>query len=1508
MAEQSQVEKLIRIYREYQDNLLQVTRKNRSILLKKIYNKHNFDLVDIEESREGTIKKIINNAIKSSESSINVLSERETDQKSDFARAKLKTLERNLRQIEDETGEQIGYVGFPFLVGHPNDDFYIRGPIVLFPITLEHRRLARNGGWFVKTTEKKPILNGALISALKKKGEFSLPENYEETFDNLMEEIAQAESEDMDYLFFTKINSWIKNLIPIDDLKNQSSTVKLDDINQDDIQALGKQPFHLINYKIIGNFPQADNEIFKDYTELMKRSTLDAQIVNELLEIKSPSISQFESDTANSSDDSKNIQLNLVVPSDSSQDDVIIQSKKNNILVVSGPPGTGKSQVIVNLISDALTNGQKVLVVCQKRAALEVVHDRLSEVGLDRYIVFLDKENDDRLKMYKKLNGIIEQECIVRPASDLDIDYISMQIDRKTKFLSDLGMALSKEYFGGASAHKLYSIAYPGFVPALNLHLCEPETDFRNLADYLINIQSVEIYFKKYEDEKFPWYGRKPFFLLGTIEKSRIEEDIVKIISLLADSIISPTFVQQKNLVSLFDTYQNNPGFLKMNRKNASKKIKQILNVEVSDQYIAENLDKVNQGLEFWNKLLGLTSFFSEKRSSEITSMIKDKKQFKIFLESTRESLREFDLISYYDKKKQELAPNIFKILSQCKSKFSLDENWNEIIKQEIYAFWIDKIEKDNQILIGDPFTNYELNRKELAQLLEKKEHVVLNKIQHTIDNLVNPSLLYQKRKTADQEKWAEFNKELKRKRKVMPVRKLFEIYRNQLLEIAPCWLSSPESVSKVFPLQKGLFDLVIVDEASQLAAERAIPFLHRAGRTVIAGDRQQLQPFDLFQIKEDESDDFGKEAPPEKSLLDLALVQSRKLGLRWHYRSKYQDLINFSNYAFYDGELNVVPNARIDPSEPPIRWIECKGIWEDSLNRMEAQQVISEIKNTWKEKFSKTGRYPSIGVIALNEGQQNLIEDLLDKQLESDPEFSQLWDEAHQGKKKNDKLFVKNIENVQGDERDIIIFSITLAKDPGGSFSNTRLSTMTHKGGENRLNVAITRAREEMVIVCSIDPTEIKETSENRGPKLLRKFLEYAKATNMLNKEAQSEILSNLDSAMQRRSIRKITFDSDFEMQVHNRLEQLGYTVETQVGESDYRIDLAIVHPTDKNQYVLAIECDGATFHSAKNVKERDILRQKFLESKGWNIERIWSRNWWKSPQKEIDRISSKINEIIKKESITKTTYAPKPSFEKTSMERPTSQPKEETPKIVSPKVSIEKEIESSEEKPERITTLFDKILDSISTPNNFESYLELLVLKLLLENENMKLNELDEYMQEICNHDSDKPIIHNTLQILDNLQNKNKIKIQEKRDTTSVIIRLETNLTEFEKSLLEDRIGKKISAYLNPSPHEDELIEEDKDQNMGNDEISIPTNQSDEENLKQLDIIQKILDANPIDSKNLYEKARFLLLLGRTDEAVKTLDKAITINPSLNERLKRDVDFEKLKSTSAFDKMKRY
>jgi len=154
----------------------------------------------------------------------------------------------------------------------------------------------------------------------------------------------------------------------------------------------------------------------------------------------------------------------LVVPSDSSQDDVIMQSKKNNILVVSGPPGTGKSQVIVNLISDALTNGQKVLVVCQKRAALEVVHDRLSEVGLDRYIVFLDKENDDRLKMYKKLNGIIEQECIVRPASDLDIDYISMQIDRKTKFLSDLGMALSKEYFGGASAHKLYSIAYPASV------------------------------------------------------------------------------------------------------------------------------------------------------------------------------------------------------------------------------------------------------------------------------------------------------------------------------------------------------------------------------------------------------------------------------------------------------------------------------------------------------------------------------------------------------------------------------------------------------------------------------------------------------------------------------------------------------------------------------------------------------------------------------------------------------------------------------------------------------------------------------------------------------------------------------------------------------------------------------------------------------------------------------------------------------------------------------------
>jgi very-short-patch-repair endonuclease len=1249
MERQEQVAKLIKNYKYYQDKLLQVTQKNRSVLLKKIYNKHNFDLTQLEKIKEGTIGKIISKTIKNIGATLNdkkddgesqnILLDSIENDDADSARAKLRTLSRNLMQIEEETGQQTGYLGFPFLQGHPNPEFYIRGPLVLFPISLEYKRQAKNGGWFLHFADKRPILNGALIAALKKKGGYQLPENYEETFDDLIEEMSNAKYENLEEYFFKKVNDWIKTIIPIDETKNQIQTVPLEPLSREELEKLEKQPFHLVNYKIIGNFPQADNEIYKDYNELIKNANLlDMGVIGELIDIEDPNRETFDSgDSQIDIDNTKDIELNTILSSDSSQDEVILESKNSDLVVVRGPPGTGKSQVIVNLISDALTNNKKVLVVCQKRAALEVVKQRLGQVGLDRYVVFLEKELDDRLKMYAQLYGIIEEEPKPTSYSELTVDEISARIDGCVQYLSGLGKALRKQYFGGATAQKIYSKADGQYNPVLDLSSAELVLDWTGLDGHIQKIQSVESAFKRFEDKNHPWFGRTDFAEFGLMEKSRLHQLLQELIDLTPKCTLARNSKDQFRLQSLFDTYLNNPGFLKMKRKSSAKEIEQILGIKATETFVSENFDRVKNGIQFWQVFSNLLAVFDYKKREKLESMVTDARSLVSYLTEMQNSLDEFDAMQELDKKKKEYEKSIFTILNQTKIRFNIDDDWSSRIRQEIYAYWLAKIEQENPVLKGDPISNYHREKTELAKMMEEKRRIVTKTIQRKIEGIIHPKYMYGRNRTDEQKEWRAFSSELKKKRKVKPVRKLFQDYSYHLFQIAPCWLASPESVSKVFPLQRNLFDLVIVDEASQLAVERAIPFLYRARRAVIAGDEKQLPPFDLFQIREEEMEDEDEEISDEKSLLELARTRYRTINLSWHYRSQYQDLINFSNHAFYEGLLNVAPNAINDPQHPPIRWIKCNGVWDHQTNAIEAKRVVDEIRSIWESKFEQEGAYPSIGVITFNERQQDLIKDFIDTRKETDPEFLELYTSAHEGAKKDDTLFVKNIENVQGDERDIIIFSVGYAKDADGRFANF-FGTLSMKGGENRLNVAVTRARKEMIVVSSIEPADIKPTSKYDGPKRLRQFLDYAKMTNSLNEEGQRAVLSEINPDMERvGEYKKAEFDSEFEIQVYKKLQERGHRVETQVGFSGYKIDLAVVHPHDENRYLLGIECDGATFHSAKSVRERDVMRQKFLEGKGWAIERIWSRNWWRNPKHEIDRIDAKINELVKGEVVQK-------------------------------------------------------------------------------------------------------------------------------------------------------------------------------------------------------------------------------------------------------------------------------
>lgn len=467
------------------------------------------------------------------------------------------------------------------------------------------------------------------------------------------------------------------------------------------------------------------------------------------------------------------------------------------------------------------------------------------------------------------------------------------------------------------------------------------------------------------------------------------------------------------------------------------------------------------------------------------------------------------------------------------------------------------------------------------------------------------------------------------RKRK-MSINKFMSKYKLEMLDSIKIWLMTPEVVSDIMPFDKNLFDLVIFDEASQLYVEKSIPAIYRAKKVVVAGDQKQLKPSSLGQgriLDEIDEEEISDGFLEYESLLDAARYKYKHTMLNYHYRSKYEELIAFSNYAFYNGKL-MVTSLSDKKEEKPIERIKVEnGLWIDKKNEQEANEVVKLVKNILNTRKNNE----TIGVITFNSSQMNLIEDLIEKEKMLDSKFAtqMIAEENRFLNGENISFFVKNIESVQGDERDIIIFCIGYAKNEKGRVA-INFGWLNQDGGENRLNVAISRAKEKIYVVTSIEPEElVVDYTKNDGPKLFKQYLEYVKALNDGNNElVRTQLLALLDR--NESDNQQLTFDSEFEEEVCDKLIEQGYNVETQYGVGGYRIDL-VVKSKDGKKNLLGIECDGRLYHSSKYARERDYHRQKYLESRGWKIYRIWSTNWWKNPDLEIKKIMNYIEKMQK-------------------------------------------------------------------------------------------------------------------------------------------------------------------------------------------------------------------------------------------------------------------------------------
>ena len=453
---------------------------------------------------------------------------------------------------------------------------------------------------------------------------------------------------------------------------------------------------------------------------------------------------------------------------------------------------------------------------------------------------------------------------------------------------------------------------------------------------------------------------------------------------------------------------------------------------------------------------------------------------------------------------------------------------------------------------------------------------------------------------------WTERNlldNETQKKKRHIPIRNLMKRAGKSIQKIKPCFLMSPLSVAQYLAPGDFSFDLVVIDEASQMRPENALGSVARARQIVVVGDPEQLPPTSFFQSsdhdEEEEQDYIGE------SIMDMALTSFRPpRTLSRHYRSKHESLIEFSNEHFYDGKLIIAPSPVTNPDELGVRCEYIEGTYADRKNEEEKEAVVKAALKFMQE-------YPerSLGIATLNQPQMELILEAMDMafgKYEYAREYRARWKDTLE------PFFVKNLENVQGDERDAIFISTVYGPDKRSGKVMQRFGPINRADGYRRLNVLLTRAKTNMVVFTSLRSEDIVD-SESKGIKALKDFLSYI-STGMIDSGGKTYEEP----------------DSDFEICVKEGVERLGCEVHPQVGVAGYRIDLGIKHPKYPHGYLMGIECDGATYHSSKSARERDIIRQQHLESLGWTIHRIWSTDWFSNPDEECKKLKKRITDLL--------------------------------------------------------------------------------------------------------------------------------------------------------------------------------------------------------------------------------------------------------------------------------------
>lgn len=946
-----------------------------------------------------------------------------------------------------------------------------------------------------------------------------------------------------------------------------------------------------------------------------------------------------------------------VMEADSSQQCAISGIVSGQSAVVHGPPGTGKSQTITNLIATLAATGKKVLFVAEKRAALEVVMNRLSSVGLDHLAIDLHGAEQTPKKVMEHVAKTLN---LVRDAALPATDGIhSAFVDRRNRLNQHAERMHKVQAPTGLSIYQTQGILLrlPADITSAvrwrTTELTAITADrAKQVRDLLAEAAGFEALFNRTDPS--PWCGielanaqaaqrtldaaaRVAFSDLPSLIEALMQlpqryrfqmpATMTEAIELLAGVTQSNKTLSSYD-VSVFTEAASLSSAMAPGWKGGLKSLafrwfspayksayRRALFVrtdgKATGKQVLQELNEATAVRQFWNKWAGPEAQPVRVDEADASNQLYQKAEAGLNEIEVTCKLRWGELpISDLLGRVQALARDTatpYRVSRTCEIERDLHALGAQRLIDEIRSrrrparqwiqlfdyIWLTSTldmaaltDPGVRAFVGathngyvDEFKNLDTKRLAIAAARVRRAHA-----EHAVAAM---------NKFPDQE--SIIRSEAAKSRRHKPLRRVFGEAKDVLTAVCPCWMASPLSVCQLIGAT-GIFEYVIFDEASQVLPEDAIPSILRGKHVIVAGDNKQLPPTTFFSAAEEE-DESEVDATGYESLLDMMIPFVRGFHLNWHYRSRDESLIAYSNHHMYDDRLVTFPGPGTNGaiSHVHVDYVPTSDGQEES-SAGEVQKVVELVLEHARNTPDLT-----LGVITMGIKHANRIQGALDRELNGSSELSEFFDTGRQ-----ERFFVKNLERVQGDERDVVIISVGYGKDRAGNLP-LRFGPILSAGGRRRLNVAATRAKQKVVVVSSFLYSDINSTQVRPGTGLefLKNYIEYAGSGGRLltHDELTTESMN------------------DFELDVYDALSSKGINLVPQLGCSKFRIDLAACHPTAPGKYVLAIECDGATYHSSYTARDRDRLRQQQLEKLGWTFHRIWSTDWFLRREEEIER-----------------------------------------------------------------------------------------------------------------------------------------------------------------------------------------------------------------------------------------------------------------------------------------------